>query len=149
MPAICSFLLEDDTRCQAPALHDSIFCRHHDPHHPRLQPDGTMAAPPAITRAKLSAHWRTYPSSIAVAQAEDLPDIMEDILTALADRAICHRSAGRIFAAIADRRAELQREAQQAWWRQTIDRVTELARQAGANLTGNPFEALGDLPPMQ
>jgi hypothetical protein len=149
MPEICRFLLDNGHRCQAPALHNSIHCRHHDPNHPRLQPDGTLAAPPPLTRAKVSAHWRTFPASVADASAEALPDMIDDILNALADRAICHRSAGRIFAAIADRRVELEREAQQAQWRLITDRVAELARRGGANLTTNPFEALRDLPPMQ
>lgn len=149
MVAICICLLDNGRQCQAPALQNSGFCRHHDPHHPPLRPDRRRVAPPQLSRAQLSAHWRAFPDRIADATAEALPDFIDDLLNALAERAICHRSAGRIFAAIADRRCQLERETQQTAWHDVKDRVAELARRGGHAVDPAPFEALGDLPAFQ
>jgi hypothetical protein len=142
--SICSFLLHSGRRCQGPALHRSRFCRHHDPNHPRAarrRPSSVHARPSAPaqpvedsapTPGQLRAHWRTYPSYIAQLQADDLPSIIEDILFALSARLICHRSAGRIFAAIADRRLELAEQERLEAWRIINEYAAELAEKRAA-----------------
>lgn len=67
---------------------------------------------------------------------------------ALGDRMICHRSAGRLFQAIEDRRRRLQREAQQARLREMQESIFRLLDERGQHVTTGPLppEALWDLP---
>jgi hypothetical protein len=152
MANICSFVLDNGRRCAAPALHDSSYCRHHDPSHPRRR-RRAVAAPPACdsraapTRAEISAYWRTtFQRGIFAAASEAaLQDHIGCLLQALGDRAICHRSAGRLFAAIEDRRRQLENEAQQSQWRKMQENLLDSARREGLIPENYPSEALNDL----
>lgn len=160
MPVIrtCSFLLDSERQCQAPARDGSLFCRHHDPSNPprKSRPTSSTAPEPENpestdpdlfqpTRAQVSAYWRTYPKWVAHADASAIQQAIEDMLEALRERAICHRSAGRIFAAIADRRVHLAKEAEEAAFHQFMNQAARFAPSA----LGPEFEDLGDLTPTQ
>jgi hypothetical protein len=160
MPVIrtCSFLLHSGRKCQAPARDGSPFCRHHDPSGPprknrRIpstapEPENPESTDPDLfqpTRAQVSAYWRTYPNWVAHADASDIQQAIEAMLEALSERAICHRSAGRIFAAIADRRVQLAKEAEEAAFQQFMDQAARFNPTA----LGPEFEDLRDLTPTQ
>ncbi|MGA7351721.1 MAG: hypothetical protein WA891_04365 [Acidobacteriaceae bacterium] len=152
MANICSFILDNGRRCAAPARHDSSYCRHHDPSHSRRRRTPARVAPArnpdaAPTRAEISAYWRaTFQRGIfAAASEEALQDHIGCLLQALGDRAICHRSAGRLFAAIEDRRRQLQNEAQQTQLRKMQENLIDSARREGLIPENYPSEALNDL----
>ncbi len=113
MANACSFFLESGRPCGAPALHDSNWCRHHTPTGLRQHSQNGNPAPQSaesgyvLTKARRAGYWRTFDQGIDTADAETLNDNMECLFDALANNAICHRSAGRLFAAIARRRLEL------------------------------------------
>jgi hypothetical protein len=152
MANICSFVIDNGRRCAAPARRDSSYCRHHDPSHPRRRRTPARVAPArnpdaAPTRAEISAYWRTtfQRGIFAAASEEALQDHIGCLLQALGDRAICHRSAGRLFAAIEDRRRQLQCKAEQAELRRMQENLVNSTRREGLNPENYPFEALNDL----
>lgn len=123
----CAFLLDNGQPCRCPALSGDTFCRHHTPEArarrlqaspassqrpqaPAESPDPDAPPPPA----EMSAYWRMLHRHIRLGDAESLDDTQTMILNALADHAISHRSAGRLLALIADRRAQLERDALKA-----------------------------------
>lgn len=103
-----------------------------------------------LPRSAFSAHWRTYGPWIAESDSEALRDLIEELLMALGDRMICHRSAGRLFQAIEDRRRLLQREAEPAKLSEMQESIFRLLAERGQHVTAGPLppEALWDLPQM-
>ena len=149
----CCFLLRSGRPCQAPARHRSDFCRHHDPSQPhparsaasRAEKEPALAANAGPSRAQVSAYWRTYPATIVDFDEQGLQESVEYILEALAHRNICHRSAGRILAAIADRRLALAKQKQHA----TLCHFFESVGQRNPEVLKNKeklFEGLRELP---
>jgi hypothetical protein len=156
---LCSFALDSGRRCDAPALRNSDYCRHHDPSHPRRRSNTAAVAPARDpdaepTRAATAAYWRsTFYRSILAQDLEGLQDHVEGLLEALGDRTICHRSAGRLFAAIEDRRRQLMREVEQAAMRKVQENLASLTCHDSRHDRLDPknskeikeFEALRDL----
>ncbi|HEY6448470.1 MAG TPA: hypothetical protein VIY53_18575 [Acidobacteriaceae bacterium] len=123
----CAFLLDNGQPCRCPALSGDLFCRHHTPEARarRLQPSPASSRRPQTPAesphldappppAEMSAYWRILHRHIRLGDAESLDDTQTMILNALAGHAISHRSAGRLLALIADRHAQLQRDALEA-----------------------------------
>lgn len=140
----CAYTLDNGKRCGCPALHGQTYCRHHARRlagSPSSSPSARAARPEAeadkeVSRATLSAYWRTHHRHIA--ESSDpafLDDVIQMFLFALAEHQISHRSAGRLLAAALDRKTQLQGEAQQAALRAMHDQYRR-SRQA------QPVEAL-------
>lgn len=67
---------------------------------------------------------------IAEADAEALPDLVEEVMTALGECAISHRCAGGLFAAIQNRRNQLDRQARDAGFGRLRDTIMQLGLMA-------------------
>lgn len=148
----CAFVLDNGQPCRCPARHGDRFCRHHSPEacarrraraaHPDSDPaeptDSASAASEEIDPWILRAYWRLHNRYIAAAtDPEYLDQTFEMIVGALGNRQISHRCAGRLIAAILDRKNALLLEAQA---------VALRAIGAQRLRTAHPFEASGNYP---
>jgi len=145
----CSYSLKSGRPCGAPALRDSNRCRHHSPKLPKLSQNGNASSGSGLgydpdtgegyvlTKATLAAYWRsTVPRDIRGCETEEhLRDPIEMLLDALAEKQICHRSAGRLFAMIARRRDEIR----------SAERHRQASQRQTPN-TGDHLEALKNVP---
>lgn len=153
MIKVCCTILPSGRRCQAPARHHSDFCRHHDPTQPhpanprasRIEKEPAPPAGSGPSRADLAAYWRTYPSTILDFDEEGLRESVDYILEALLNRMICHRSAGRILAFIADRRLEIAKRNQYATLCHFFESLGEVNPEVLAE-KDKLFEGLAQLP---
>lgn len=110
----CHYLLDNGQRCRCYANRHSEYCRHHqrDRRPPDHHPPANLpsAEPRPMTRQEMSIGWRGYHAWIRQTQdADDLQEIIDLLLTALGDRNISPRSAGRLLQAVEDRRRCLNR----------------------------------------
>jgi len=118
MPNACSFFLHSGRPCGAPPLRNSNWCRHHAPAEPAEpsqngNPDDPGTDPETdneTSKAAIAAYWRsTFHHSIVACETEEaLQQHIQGLLSALFHQEICHRSAGRLFAAIARRLAAVR-----------------------------------------
>lgn len=153
MANACSFFLDTGRPCGAPALHDSNWCRHHAPK-PAEDTEAAAEAPEfdsesdiGISKADLAAYWRStfHHSILACENEEAIEGHVDYLLNALVDKAICHRSAGRLFAALAHRRVEIRI----AEMHNAEENFRAEALKKGIKLNENLFEALKQLMPNQ
>ncbi len=111
----CHFLLDNGARCRCFANRNSDYCRHHQADRHRSQrgrrsADAADSEPRPMTRQEMSTGWRGYHAWIrATDDPEGLQEAIDFILTALGDRNISPRSAGRILQDVEDRRRYLDR----------------------------------------
>ncbi|HVT98749.1 MAG TPA: hypothetical protein VHE33_14695 [Acidobacteriaceae bacterium] len=151
MVKTCRSLLSSGRPCQAPARHHSEYCRHHDPtqSHPAprapSQPKPPKPAPADPLRWIKAAHWRNYPATLVGANEQQLQDAIDNLIEALIYRNICHRSAGRILATIANRRLQLAKQKQNAHLREYFESVARNHPEALGDKE-KFFKALGQLP---
>lgn len=138
---ICHYLLDNGQRCRCYANRNSDFCRHHLPNrrqkqNPR-QPDPPESDRP-MTRAEMSIGWRGYHAWIRQTDdSSDFPDLIDFIVTALGDRNISPRSAGRLLQHIEDRRRQL--ETPQSLHQALLEQVEALKNRVNAaKTTGAP-----------
>lgn len=104
-PPLCRSVLDNGTRCQAPARRGRLFCRHHDP--------ASLAPPPPPqpkrAPARFTDPWRSLHDCIAVALDDnELHGYLDAVMPAVAGGRISHRRAGALLAAIQNRRFQLQ-----------------------------------------
>ncbi len=109
----CHFLLDNGTRCRCFANRHSDYCRHHQANRPQpgnRSPDPPNAEPRPMTRQEMSTGWRGYHAWIRETDdPQELQEAIDLILTALGDRNISPRSAGRLLLDVEDRRRSLDR----------------------------------------
>ncbi len=123
----CAFVLDNGQPCRCPARHGHRFCRHHTPDaldrrraaaHPLPEPADAprlLSSPPEADPWGLRAYWRMHHRIIAAStKVEALDDIFQMVVGALGSHEISPRSAGRLLAAVLDRKQLLAREAQAA-----------------------------------
>jgi hypothetical protein len=135
VPNPCRFTLDNGQPCGNHALRSSHFCRHHD--HLALQRRGPRTRPLDLDtpeqRAQRSLNWRSLHEQIPSADDDHLSDASATLMAALGDRKISHRSAGRLFEAIEDRRRVLEFQTLSRDLLETAERIQEgFARSTGA-----------------
>jgi hypothetical protein len=106
-------LLDNGARCRCFANRHSDYCRHHQPDRLHPQPGNRSADPPhaeprPMTRHEMSTGWRGYHAWIReTLDPDELQEVIDLVLTALGDRNISPRSAGRLLQDVEDRRRSL------------------------------------------
>ncbi|MGA7522835.1 MAG: hypothetical protein WBW84_10155, partial [Acidobacteriaceae bacterium] len=136
VPTPCRFTLDNGQPCGNHALRLSHFCRHHSSEALRRRGPKTRPLPPddPAERAQRTLSWRRLHEWIPAAESEEaLAEVSGDLMTALGDRRISHRSAGRLFEAIEDRRRLLEAQELAQSLLETADSIqASLLRSTGA-----------------
>ena len=112
MLRICSFRLDNGRRCQCAANRGLDFCRHHTPEALRVR----HAAEPEFAEGSKVAfsprrEWGQLRIFIMESEAEAFEDILEGLMTGMADGIMTPRTAGRLLLLLYRRREELKCQA--------------------------------------
>ncbi len=107
MVRLCSFTLENGSRCRCVANRGRDVCRHHTPEGLQgRQPREPIEAPEMSDSDRRRA-WRGLRTSIRTAQDDLLDSYLETIMGAAAAGTMTHRTAGKLLVCIFHRREEL------------------------------------------
>jgi hypothetical protein len=118
----CNYVLDNNAPCRCPALRGDRFCRHHTPEAgarrnrpaPEIPATNNPEQSPALSPWRLRGYWRSQHRWIATETSlQGLEDCFTMIIESLADHIISPRSAGRLIAAILDRKSTLLLQAQE------------------------------------
>jgi len=124
----CSFILDNGRRCHCAANRNQDFCRHHTPEALRLhraaQPDDPADREQEIAFSP-RREWGQLRQWIAQSEAEAFEDILENLMTAMADGMMTPRTAGRLLLLLYRRREELKLQAHRA---KMMPAIEDLAR---------------------
>jgi hypothetical protein len=123
MLRICSFRLDNGRRCQCAANRDQDFCRHHTPAALRLRHGAEPGEFSQEGEVEFSPRreWGLLRTFIVQSDAEAFPDILENLMTAMADGMMTPRTAGRLLLLLYRRREELKIQAHRAPYQTQAD----------------------------
>ena len=119
----CSFVLDNGRRCHCAATRGQDCCRHHTPETLALHRAAQPGSPDPEQAFSPRREWGQLRHYIGYCNEESIPDLIEDLMLALATGAMTPRTAGRFLLLLHNRREDLRREQREAELQTQIDRL--------------------------